>query len=429
MFRHAEPPPSRRELLKLAVAGVGGASLSGWVGPLATRAAASGKKGRACIVLWMDGGPSHIDTFDPKPDARAEVRGEFKAIDTAVPGIRVSERFPTLAGLMKELAVVRGMSTEEPDHGRGRLYMHTGYRPGVGGVEYPVLGSVASAEIGDPDAALPNFVVTGTPLNKYEFVMTPGYLGPRHQPLALADPAKGLEDLKPLAADFDARVGLLEEIEGAFAKDYPARATDAHKTMVARTARLIRSDKAKAFDLDREPKAARDAYGDTAFGRGCLLARRLIEAGVPFVEVYLQNWDTHEKLVAEAAKGLMTQVDRGMSTLLRDLRDRGLLDTTLVVWMGEFGRTPTVNRSGGRDHYSRAWTTVLAGGGVKGGQVVGRTDATGATVAERPVSARDFMATICKALGIDYTKTVDTPVGRPVKVVEKGAAPVAELFE
>ena len=428
MFRHTEPPPSRRELLKLAAAGAGAAALSGWLGPLASRAAESGPKGRACIVLWMDGGPSHIDTFDPKPDARAEVRGEFKAIDTAVPGIRVSEKFPTLAGLMKDIAIVRGMSTEEPDHGRGRLYMHTGYRPGVGGVEYPVLGSVVSSELGASDAALPNFVVTGTPLNKYEFVMTPGYLGPRHQPLALSDPAKGLEDLKPLAADFDARVGLLEEIERDFAKGYPARTTEAHKTMLARTARLIRSDKAKAFDLDREPKSARDAYGDTTFGRGCLLARRLIESGVPFVEVYLQNWDTHEKAVAEAAKGLMTQVDRGMGALLRDLKDRGLLDTTLVVWMGEFGRTPQVNRNGGRDHYSRAWTTILAGGGVKGGQTVGRTDASGATVVERPVSARDFMATVCKALKIDYTKTVDTPGGRPVKVVEKGADPVAELF-
>jgi hypothetical protein len=429
MFRHTEPPPSRRELLKLAAAGVGGASLSGWVGPLAARAAEAGKKGRACIVLWMDGGPSHIDTFDPKPEGRAEVRGEFKTIDTAVPGIQVSEKFPTIAGLMKDVAIVRGMSTEEPDHGRGRLYMHTGYRPGIGGVEYPVLGSVASAEIGDQDAALPNFVVTGTPLNKYEFVMNPGYLGPRHQPLALSDPAKGLENLKPLAADFDARVGLLEEIERDFAKDYPAPTTDAHKTMVARTAKLIRSDKAKAFDLDRETPAVRAAYGETTFGRGCLLARRLVEAGVPFVEVYLQNWDTHEKAAAEAAKGLMTQVDRGMGELLRDLKDRGLLDTTLVVWMGEFGRTPQVNRNGGRDHYSRAWTTVLAGGGVKGGRIIGRTDASGATVADRPVSARDFMATVMKSLGIDPNKTVNAPGGRPVKLAEKGAAPVAELFD
>jgi hypothetical protein len=427
MFRRSERPLSRRELLKLTAAGVGTASLSGWVGPLAARAA--GKNHKACVVLWMDGGPSHVDTFDPKPDARAEVRGEFKAISTAVPGIQIGEKFPTLAGLMKELALVRGMSTEEPDHGRGRLYMHTGYRPGVGGVDYPVLGAVASAEIGDPDSALPNFVVTGTPLNKYEYVSTPGYLGPRHQPLAVTDPAKRLENLQPLAADFDDRLGVLEELERGFARDYPSRPVDAHRTMVARTARLIRSDKARAFDLDREPPAARAAYGDTAFGRGCLLARRLVEAGVSFVEVYLQNWDTHEKVVAEAAKGLMTQVDRGMGALVRDLKDRGLLDSTLVVWMGEFGRTPMTNRNGGRDHYSRAWTTVLAGGGVKGGRVVGRTDASAATVTDRPVTARDFLATVCTALGIDPTKTVEAPGGRPVQVVEKGAAPIAELFE
>src|SRR5262245_15702594 len=429
MLRRSEPTLSRRELLRLAAAGVGGASLSGWVGPLAARAAEAGKPRKACVVLWMDGGPSHVDTFDPKPDARAEVRGEFRTIPTAVPDIQISERFPTLAGLMKDLALNRGMTTEEPDHGRGRLYMHTGYRPGIGGVDYPVLGAVASAEIGDPDGALPNFVVTGTPLNKYEYVSTSGYLGPRHRPLAVADPAKGLENLKPLAADFDDRLGVLEELERGFARDYPSRPAEAHRTMVARTARLIRSDKARAFDLDREPPAARAAYGETAFGRGCLLARRLVEAGVSFVEVYLQNWDTHEKATAEAAKGLMTQVDRGMGALLRDLKERGLLDTTLVVWMGEFGRTPMTNRNGGRDHYSRAWTTVLAGGGVKGGRTVGRTDASGATVAEPPVSARDFMATVCKSLTIDHAKTVDTPGGRPVKIAEKGAAPVAELFD
>jgi hypothetical protein len=418
--------PSRREAMKLAAAGVAGTSLSGWLAPLAARAA--GKTRKACIVLWMDGGPSHIDTFDPKPDAPPNIRGPLDSIDTAVPGVRVSEKFPTLAARMKDIAILRGMTTEEPDHGRARVYMHTGYRPGIGGVEYPVLGSVVSAELGDPDTALPNFVVTGNPLGKYEFVTSPGYLGPRHQPLALADPAKGLEDLKPFAADFDERVGVLEEMERRFAQRYPARPVEAHRTMVARTVRLIRSDQAKAFDLSQEPAAARAAYGDTNFGRGCLLARRLIEAGVSFVEVYLQNWDTHEKTVAEASKGLMEQVDRGMGTLLGDLKDRGLLESTLVVWMGEFGRTPQVNRNGGRDHFSRAWTTVLAGAGIRGGQIVGATDGHGAAVKERPITARDFMATVCKALGIDYARTIDTPGGRPVKVVEKGANPVTELF-
>jgi uncharacterized protein (DUF1501 family) len=424
---------SRRELLKLSAAGIAGASLSGWLGTLATHAgnqAARGRKHKSCLLLWMDGGPSHVDTFDPKPDARAEVRGELKAIQTAVPGIHVSEKFPTLARFMNDLALLRGMSTEEADHGRARVYMHTGYKPGVGGVEYPGLGSVVSAELGDPDAALPNFVVTGSPLNKYEFFTSPGYLGPRHQPLALSDPAKGLENLRPLAPadDFDDRVGVLEQLERGFARTYRSPAAEAHQTMLARSVRLIRSDKAKALDLSLEPAAAREAYGETGFGRGCLLARRLVEAGVPFVEVYLQNWDTHEKAVAETAKGLMTQVDHGMGALIRDLKDRGLFDSTLVIWMGEFGRTPTVNRNGGRDHYARAWSAVLAGGGVRGGRAIGKTDANGAAVTERPIPVADFMATVCRALGIDYAKTVQTPGGRPVRLVEKGANPIAELF-
>jgi hypothetical protein len=425
MMFPAEMMPSRREATKLAAAGVATTSLSGWLAPLAR---AAGKPHKACIVLWMDGGPSHVETFDPKPDAAADIRGPVGAIQTAVTGIQVCEKFPTLAARMKDIAILRGMTTEEPDHGRGRLYMHTGYRPGVGGVEYPVLGSVVSAEIGDADAALPNFVVTGSPLGKYEFVTSPGYLGPRHQPLALSDPAKGLEDLKPVASDFDDRVGVLEEMERSFAGRYAAKPVEAHRTMISRTLKLIRSDNAKAFDLSAEPAAVRTAYGDTTFGRGCLLARRLVEAGVSFVEVYLQNWDTHEKSVAEASRGLMTEVDRGMGTLLGELKERGLLDTTLLVWMGEFGRTPRMNNVGGRDHFSRAWTTVLAGGGIKGGQVVGKTDNMGSAVTDRPITARDFMATICKTLGIDHEKTIDTPGGRPVKVVEKGANPLAELF-
>jgi uncharacterized protein (DUF1501 family) len=197
--------------------------------------------------------------------------------------------------------------------------------------------------------------------------------------------------------------------------------------MLARTVRLMRSDKAPAFDISREPELARLAYGDHEFGRGCLMARRLVEAGVPFVEVYLQHWDSHFGDVAQHVKGLMTQVDQSMSTLITDLKDRGLLDTTLIVWMGEFGRTPGVRPDGGRDHYARAWSTVLAGGGIKGGQVVGKTDASGATVTDRPISVSDFMATVCRILGIDYTKT-RTANGRPIQLVDKGANPIRELF-
>jgi hypothetical protein len=406
--------------------------VSGWFGVLAGRAAetaATGRKHKSCVLLWMDGGPSHLDTFDPKPDAPASVRGDVKAIATAVPGIAVCEHLPRVAALMQHAAILRGMSTEEADHGRARVYMHTGYKPDQGGVTYPGLGSTVSAELGKPDAPLPNFVVTGAPLNKYDFVSDPGFRGPQHQPLVLADPDKGLANLKPLVPteEFDERLRVLEKLEQSFARTYKSPASEAHYTTLARAVQLLRSDRGKAFDLSLEPAAVRQAYGEHSFGRGCLLARRLVEAGVPFVEVYLANWDGHSKAEADRARALLPHLDTGMAALITDLKDRGLLDSTLVIWMGEFGRTPRITQTGGRDHYARAWSTVLAGGGIKAGQVIGKTDRDGATVVERPVSVRDFMATVCKVLGIDPTKELNTPSGRPVRVVDKGGSPIQEL--
>jgi uncharacterized protein (DUF1501 family) len=425
---------SRREWLKLAAAGVGGASLSGWMPMLARAAEQQKARQKSCILLWMDGGPSHIDTFDPKPDAAARIRGDLGAIATSVPGIQIGEKFPKLAQLMGDAALLRGMSTEEADHGRARVYMHTGYKPGVGGVNYPGLGSIVSAELGRPESPLPNFVVTGTPLNKYEFLGSPGYLGPRHQPMVLASPAKGssykgLDHHQPIvpADDFNDRIAVLEQLEQGFARTSRSPAAVAHRTTQDRALQLIRSDRSKAFDLTLEPAESRSAYGDSRFGEGCLLARRLVEADIAFVEVYLGTWDTHDKRTADAAKDLMTQVDLSMSALIGDLKQRGLLDSTLIIWMGEFGRTPYIN-NGGRDHYARAWSTLLAGGGIKGGQVIGKTDRDGATVTERSISVVDFMATVCAILGIDYTKKNTTPTGRPIRLVDRGANPIKELL-
>jgi hypothetical protein len=347
-----------------------------------------------------------------------------------VPGIQVGEKFPQLAKLMKDAAIIRGMSTDEADHGRARIYMHTGYKPGVGGVSYPSIGSIVSAESGRAESPLPNFVVTGTPLGKYDFFGSPGYLGPRHQPLVLSDPSKGLENLQPLvpADDFNDRIAVLEQLEQGFTRAHKAPAADAHRTTLARAVQLVRSDRGKAFDLSLETPAVREAYGEKSnFGRGCLLARRLVEAGVSFIEVYLASWDTHDRRTADTAKGLMTRVDQGMAALIADLKDRGLLETTLVIWMGEFGRTPRVNNNGGRDHYARAWSTVLAGCGIRGGQVIGKTDSNGAAVVERPVPVRDFLATVCKALGIDHTKKHTTASGRPIRLVDKGAEVIEGL--
>jgi uncharacterized protein (DUF1501 family) len=190
----------------------------------------------------------------------------------------------------------------------------------------------------------------------------------------------------------------------------------------------MRSDKTRAFDLDREPAASRKPYGESKFGQGCLLARRLIEAGVAFVEVYLGTWDSHVKKSAEDTLKLMTEVDDGMSALVSDLKARGLLESTLVIWMGEFGRTPRINGNGGRDHHAKAWTTVLAGGGIKGGQTIGKTDRNGAVVTDRPIGVKDFMASVCGVLGIDHTKKITTPSGRPIRLVESGEKSIRELF-
>ncbi|MCS7166736.1 MAG: DUF1501 domain-containing protein [Gemmatales bacterium] len=417
-------PLSRREFCQLTAAGITGLSLSGWLDILALRAAQGQLKHKACILLWMDGGPSHKDTFDLKPGTR--YAGEFKPISTSVPGIQISEHFPKLAKLMQHVAILRGMNTGVSDHNRARYYMHTGYREGQGGVIHPSLGSIVSHELGRPEFPLPNFVAISAR------VLGAGYLGPRHEPLVVLDPNRGVENLRASVADdrFNDRISLLEELEQGFYRTYRTPAAQAHHTMYARAVELMRSKEAKAFDLSQEPASVRQRYGGTRFGDGCLLARRLIEVGVKFVEVGLGGWDTHQNNFPRVRE-LSAQVDSALSALIEDLHQRGLLDSTLIIWMGEFGRTPHINNRGpqpGRDHWSRAWSTLLIGGGIKGGQVIGKTDAEGATVVERPISALDFLATVCTILGIDYTKQYTTPRGRPIRIVDRGANPIKELL-
>jgi Protein of unknown function (DUF1501) len=415
---------SRRDLLKLSAAGVGVTCASGWLNVLASHAAQSKTKHKSCIVLWMEGGASHKDTFDLKPGTKDA--GEFKPIATSVPGIQISEHLPKIAKWMNHGAVLRGMSTGEGAHGRARYYLHTGYKEGVGGIVYPALGSIVSSELGRSDSPMPNFVSVGR--GNYGA----GFLGPRHQPLVVTSPARGVENLKPVVStqQFDNRVGLLEDMENAFFRDYQATAGTAHKTTYERAVTLMQSKEAKAFDLDLEPSASRSPYGSNPFADGCLLARRLVEVGVPFVEVTHGGWDTHQDNWNRVKKN-SDQIDPAISALLKDLKDRGLLDSTLVIWMGDFGRTPRINSRGakpGRDHYPRAWSTVMFGGGIRGGQVIGKTDKEGATVVERPISALDFMSTVCSILGIDYNKQNNTPNGRPIRIVDKGAQPIKELL-
>jgi uncharacterized protein (DUF1501 family) len=415
---------NRRDLLKLSAMGVLGSSYSGWLSVLAARAAETRQRHKSCILLWMDGGPSHKDTFDLRPGT--DNGGPYKAIQTATPGIEISEHFPQFARLTQHAAIIRSMSTAEGAHGRAKYNLHTGYREGVGGLIYPSIGSIVSKEIGNPDAALPNFVSIGN--RSYGA----GFLGAHYQPLVVNDPSRGVENLRAGVAggQFDSRVSLLEELEQGFNHTHRSNLNAAHQTTVQRAVTLMRDKGISAFDIANEPAATREAYGSTKFGEGCLMARRLVEGGVRFVEVNLGGWDTHQNNF-DRVRQLSGQVDPAMSALVKDLKERGLLDSTLVIWMGDFGRTPRINQRGpvpGRDHYPRAWSSVMIGGGIKGGQVIGKTDAEAAAVTERPVNALDFLSTVCRVLGIDYEKQNHAPNGRPIRIVDRGANPISEIL-
>ena len=452
MSRTARSTPrlSRRDLFRLAAAGVVGVSTSGWIEAMAADTAADPKRRKAVILLWMTGGPSQLDTFDPKP--KHANGGQFKAIETAVPGIFVGEHLPKLARQMKDVAIVRSMTTKEGDHSRATYNLRTGYQS-QGLIHYPTLGSLVSKELGSDDAELPNFVSIAPVRAFNPAAFGPGFLGPQFAPLVVGergyvDPqagsdARGLsfkvEDLNPPTGvdtpRADARLGLLESLRKDFLDHHPGGTALSHQDAYARAVRLMRSAAAKAFELDDEPAKLRDAYGRTAFGQGCLLARRLVERGVPFVEVSLSSadgpmafgWDTHQQNF-DAVKKLSGVLDPAWAALMDDLRSRGLLDSTLIVWMGEFGRTPKINKDAGRDHFPNAWTTVLAGGGIKGGQVVGDTGADGLAVKDRPVSVPDLLATVCKAVGVDPMAQNMSDVGRPIRVVDPKAKAIGEVL-
>jgi hypothetical protein len=397
----------------------------------------------------MNGGPSQMDTFDLKPGTPNG--GEYKEISTSVPGIKISEHLPKIARFADDMAIIRSMSTKEGDHGRGSFLMRTGYLPN-GPIQYPSIGAHVAKELGPEDAALPHFVS----IAPYRFfnpgAYGPGFLGPKYAPLIVADTgiqfmqngqvnydqALKVQDLEPpkevSKGQVDSRIKLLEDLEKDFVSSHPGVAPLSHKTAYARAVKLMRTAASKAFNLTEEKPALRDAYGRNLFGQGCLLARRLVERGVPFIEVThgglnggAFGWDTHGQNFT-AVKTLSQVLDAGWGTLMMDLKSRGLLDSTLIMWMGEFGRTPKINAQKGRDHYPNAWSTVLAGGGLKGGRVVGRTSKDGTTVEANKVEVPDFLATVCKVLGIDPFKKNTSNVGRPIRIVEKTANPIKEIL-
>jgi hypothetical protein len=425
---------SRRRLLAHGAAGLAGTGFfgsgGGWLGRLAAHAA-EGKPAKSCILLWMTGGPSHLDTFDLKPEAPSNVRGEFQPIDTSVPGVQISEHFPLLATRMKHAAILRGMSTLESDHQLATYHLHTSYQQRAGGIAFPSLGSIASHELGKRDFPLPNFVCIG---GGVRHAVRSGFLGPDHQPLEVNDPERGTDNLEPLSnrAEFARRYETLRHLDGSFRQAYRAESAAAHASALDRAVRLMSAEQKSAFDLTRETDADRDRYGRSRFGQGCLMARRLVETGVPFVEVAMQeaSWDTHRDNFSRS-RSLSEEVDAGMSALVDDLESRGRLDSTLVIWMGEFGRSPQITSGAGRNHWAKAWSTVLAGGGIRGGQVIGRTDRTASEVVDRPTSVTDFLATVCTVLKIDHTRqNTAAGVNRPVPIVDntKPVTVVSELL-
>jgi hypothetical protein len=447
----AAPIVSRRDLLKLSAAGVVGFSYSGWLQALADQSAGNPERRRSCILLWMNGGPSQMDTFDLKPGTTNG--GPYRETQTSVPGIRISEHLPRIAAQMHDMAIIRSMSTREGDHGRGTFLMRTGYLP-QGPIQYPTLGALLSKELGAEDAPLPNFVSVA-PFRQFSpGAYAPGFLGPQYAPLLVADSIFNnqgnqdnayetllrVQDMAPpvdvTTAQRDSRIGILEQMERDFVADHPGVSPQSHLTAYNRAVRLMRTSARTAFNLEDEPAHVRDAYGRNLFGQGCLLARRLVERGVPFVEVTLGvlqgnqvAWDTHNQNF-DNVRRLSAVLDPAWATLMADLRQRGLLESTLIVWMGEFGRTPRINQQQGRDHFPNAWSTVLAGGGIRGGQVYGRTSPDGMTVdtsAGRAINVPDFLATVCRALGLDPTTPNMSNVGRPIRITDHGSRAIQEL--
>jgi hypothetical protein len=373
------------------------------------------RKAEHCILVWLDGGPSHLDTFDPKPGTPSG--GPVQAIDTAVAGLKLSAALPRLAEQMRAVSLVRSLTSREEDHDRAWTYLHTG-NPPQETVSFPSLGAIVSAEKAPPADGLPSFVHVGE-----DRQMPAGFLGVAHQPFRVAEPGGELGNLvlpEHLAgARKDRRVRLLRRMNERFGPTEQAKVQEA-------ALRFLESGTAASFRLDEEPADLRQAYGDSAVGRGCLLARRLVERGVRFVEVAHGGWDTHENNFDQTA-ALCGQLDPALATLVRDLNEKELLHKTLVLCMGEFGRTPQINPQNGRDHWARAFAAAVAGGGVAGGRVIGATDAGGFEVAQRPVSIPDLFATVFSAFGLDPRKAYRTPEGRPIRLVE-GGKPVEELF-
>ncbi len=404
---------NRRQLFRSSTLGL--AAVTGWQANIIAQASTLRSNATACILLWMGGGPSQLDTWDPKPNSGNA--GDAGAIQTAIPGVQISDRLPETAKAMSQISLLRGMHGPEGSHPRASYWAQTGYLPSAS-IKHPTIGSHVSHHIGNPESDLPAFVRIGANRN----LIGAGFLGVDHEPFAITDPNQPPLNttITTTKNRFSRRLGLLDQLEEDSTRKGAEQWTRANRKVYGKAARMITSPLMEAFDLQQETVASRESYGEGNFASGCLMARRLVESGVTFVQVTSNNWDTHFDNY-ERTSTLCQEVDRPYARLLADLQERGLLDSTLVIWMGEFGRTPRINGRGGRDHYPRAYSIALAGCGVSAGQVIGETDVNGENILSGKTSVPDLLTTIYDKLGIDAFHENLSSVGRPIRVVENGS--------
>jgi len=376
------------------------------------------KEGRSMILLWMQGGPSQFEMFDPKPGT--EHGGPTEAISTAVSGVSIAKGWEKTAAALNNIALVRSMTNKEGQHQRATYQLHTGYLP-TGSVRHPSLAANIARQLADTSQDLPAVVSVGQSQGA-------GYLGVDYEPFIVQNPGQLPQNVAVPggAPRYNRRLGLLSRLEGEFAANGGKVVVENHQRLYAKASKMVLSPDVKAFDISEEPQSLRDAYGDSDFGRGCLLARRLVEAGVTFVEVEMRGWDTHDDNFNRTAN-LAGQVDPALAALVTDLKDRGRLERTLVVCMGEFGRTPRINPRTGRDHYPRVFNLAIAGAGIRGGQVLGSSTDDGTAVKDDPVTVPDLFCTVCQAMKVDPRTETISPQGRPLKVVDGGQV-VQKLF-
>ena len=413
---------SRRSFLGGMAAGLGLASGFGSF----VRPAVAGqleKARRQVLVIWLAGGASQLETWDPKP--KTQTGGPFRAIETSVPGVRICELLPLTARQMHRLALVRGVNTAEDDHGKGHYLMHTGRREAPG-AQHPHLGSLAARFLARGDEPLPGYIHI-TPGGGGTGTAEAAFLGPKYNPLYLGNgqpPANTARDGAVSDTADAARHALRRHLNDRFANRRRTAETEAYTTTYEQALQLM--ERREVFDVAKEPAADRQRYGAHDFGRHCLLARRLLEAGATFVQVSHSNYDTHNENFTFHLEQL-AEFDQGFSNLLDDLAARGRLAQTLVVVMSEFGRTPTINHLYGRDHWSRAWSIALAGCGIKAGTVVGKTNAKGTEVVDGQVGGGHLFHTYLKAVGLDPKDSFEVD-GRAIQIADPAAAPIRELL-